>query len=356
MSTPHDKKQKTIAEQAAEWVIRYDEGDLNPSDSGELMHWLILSPIHIDEFLLASVMWDDLGELANASKKDIEQLVAVARQNVTPIDQAGTELPKQSQPAHPRTFPVWLAATAATVLLAVGVAFSLYQPTDHFATGLGEQLTVSLDDGSTVYMNTLSELTVTFSAAERKVEILSGEALFEVAKDPDRPFSVNSGAVTARALGTLFNVQKYDKTTEVTVVEGRVTVLPRSRLESSEALNGPLELNLQRSDIFSAGEQASADAVGTVRRVESPNMEKTLAWRDQRLIFVAEPLARITADFNRYNREKMKVVGEKLQNRILTATFNANEPESLLQFLEKDPKIEVVRRGNEVLIKPAVNP
>ena len=350
MSSSTPTPRKLIAEQAAELIVRIDEGSIDDADNTELMNWLSKSPIHIDEFLLASAMWRQLDGLQGTVNENIDALVKKARQNVIPITESTPDLMVQDSRKPSRRRFQWVAA-AASVLLCLGLLISPQDTSNRIATDVGEQLTFILDDGTIVHLNTLSELQIAFSEEIRHVDLLRGEAMFSVAKDVNRPFRVASGLVTVRALGTKFNVYQNNGTTYVTVVEGKVSVLPEAEVKAMEKLNRPLNLNVSKREIYAKGEQAIADDKGNITRVVEPSLEKAVAWRDRRLVFQGEPLVSIASEFNRYNQRKLEVQDEELKQRSLIATFNADDPESLLSFLEKDPGIEVFRGESHVLIR-----
>src|SRR5260221_5540279 len=93
-----------------------------------------------------------------------------------------------------------------------------------YSTDVGERRSLTLDDGSTVDLNARSKVRIEFSKAERRVDLIEGQALFQVAKNMDRPFIVKSGEATVRAVGTQFDVDRKATGTTVTVLEGRVVV------------------------------------------------------------------------------------------------------------------------------------
>jgi hypothetical protein len=111
----------------------------------------------------------------------------------------------------------------------------LFEFQNVYATGIGEQRTVTLSDGSTVELNSQSRLRVAFHPHERDVELLEGQALFHVAHDRTRPFLVQSEGAKVRAVGTQFDVYRKSDGTVITVVEGRVAVMPESSWVNSVA-------------------------------------------------------------------------------------------------------------------------
>src|SRR5690606_14686343 len=123
-------------------------------------------------------------------------------------------------------------AAAASVVILAGALLLVFVPTrpQVYSTGIGEQRTVKLADGSIVHLNTDSSLRVEYSPATREVHLVEGEALFVVAKEPARPFRVEAGQTTVQALGTQFNVYRRAGGIEVSVIEGAVRVADKQDL------------------------------------------------------------------------------------------------------------------------------
>ena len=176
----------------------------------------------------------------------------------------------------------------------------------------------------------------------RNLELVQGEAMFEVAKDPSRPFRVRSGEITVEAIGTQFNVYRREDGVHVTVVEGTVKVetAPVAKPQPATA-----------AVTLTAGEEARSDRSGDVARIDTPDLEKHTAWREQRLVFRGDSLAAVAAEFNRYNQLQIVVVAPPSATRPITATFDAHDPESFVAFLERDPTLRVVRTSSGIEIR-----
>ena len=121
-------------------------------------------------------------------------------------------------------------------MLVLVIAGAIWWQAEHFpiyATEIGERRSITLADGSTVDLNARSRVRIEFSKKERRVDLLDGQALFQVTKDKNRPFIVSSGDATVRAVGTQFDVYRRTNSTTVTVLEGRVAVYSTAHVEST---------------------------------------------------------------------------------------------------------------------------
>ena len=213
--------------------------------------WLRVSPVHVREYLRAVEVWEGLAHPAAGSPRSREDLVREAgADNVVELSAAGPQARADRDRAaterRAREPPVgvsegdraatvrverqgfrWRRVGFAGALAAIFVlAYLGWQQTavTRVTTGLGEQYSRVLPDHSVVELNTQSEIRVAFTASERRVELIRGEAFFDVAKDAARPFMVVTDLATAKAIGTRFSVYRSQTGTIVTVAEGRVLV------------------------------------------------------------------------------------------------------------------------------------
>jgi transmembrane sensor len=204
------------------------------------------------------------------------------------------------------------------------------------ATGVGELCSVVLPDHSVVELNTHSEIRFDFNPTERRVELVRGEAFFVVAKDPGRPFVVVTDVATARAVGTRFSVYRRPAGTLVTVAEGKVLVRDLSGIRQSSASTGVSAVEVV------PGEQAEAQP-GKPVVMHQAALQRSLAWREHRLIFAGEPLANVVEEFNRYNVTVLTITEPRLRDQRISGVFDANDPESLIDFLVKVDHIPMSR-------------
>jgi transmembrane sensor len=318
------------ARQAAEWVVELRSPDRPANCEQAFADWLRVSPVHVREYLHAVEVWEGLGhpEVAGATSCDLLVREASAT-NLVRLP--GTQSPAEavSDPAPRRRFGVIrVAVPGALIVIAILVYLGWRQLSVlDVATGVGEQHSTVLPDHSIVELNTQSEIRVAFNSAERRVELLRGEAFFDVSKDPARPFVVYTDVATAKAVGTRFSVYRALTGTIVTVAEGRVLV--RHHTEAVEVVPGT---------------QAEARPDRPVQ-MHTANIARTLAWRERRLVFDGAPLEEVVKEFNRYNSPPLVIADPRLNGQRISGVFGANDSESLLDFLVKMDHVTIHRDG-----------
>jgi transmembrane sensor len=197
-----------------------------------------------------------------------------------------------------------------------------------YATTTGEQRSITLDDGSVVELNTRSRVLVRFTKQEREVDLIEGQAQFQIQKDPTRAFVVHSGASLVRAVGTEFDVYRKKTATTVSVLEGRVAVA-RTNLASPPVL-------------VCAGEQAIVPESGVAATALRPSDAAAVkAWTQHRLVFRSTPLAEVVAEFNRYNVRQMALRDPNLGGILISGVFSSTQPAALLRFLSEQPGVKI---------------
>jgi transmembrane sensor len=325
--------------QAADWVVQLHSPDRAANCEREFAEWLRASPLHVREYLYAVEVWEDLADPAIDAGSSPQQLVGAAADSGLldfPIA-AGVagRLSRPRQRVRPRLSA--LAATLSVVLALLYVGWRYFSGFD-VTTAIGEQRSAVLPDHSIVQLNTQSEIRVDYTSKERHVELVRGEAFFEVAKDPTRPFIVSTEVATARAVGTRFSVYRAPAATIVTVEEGRVLV--RDTQIVADSIAGPAG-QAEAVEVV-PGTQAEARP-GRPVQMRQVDVDRSLAWRERRLIFEGEPLARVVQEFNRYNSPPLEIVDPRLLDQRISGIFGADDPESLLDFLAKVDHISVSR-------------
>jgi transmembrane sensor len=243
-----------------------------------------------------------------------------------------------STPWH-RKLVLYVAATIAAMTFSAVVYFG--SPTQTvYVTGIGEQSSYKLQDGSVVVLNTDTQVKVDYSREARNLRLVKGEALFRVEREAGRPFVVTAGDTSVRAIGTEFNVRRRGEgATEVAVVEGvvQVTAAPRAALGDAGALK------------LAAGEQARVTGAGVkVSGNQSP--DEVLSWRQRRLAFKDARLADVAAEFNRYNHSQLRVEGAAQEMR-MTGIFDADHPQALALYAQKNPALTVRADGDNWIIR-----
>jgi transmembrane sensor len=345
MNSSEEQVRAAIAEQAGEWFVENDERPLDAQDSAALAAWLKISPVHIEEFLGVSAIARDLGEARTDPEYTLEAILARARAQEEPGVQAlgsRDSFAVRARPSRP-----WLAravAMAASVVLSLGLFLwwnarhAAQQPLAEnitelrFQTRHGEQLSRRLADNSILHLNTDSAVTIRYGKTERLVTLTAGQAGFEVAHEPDRPFLVLAGSAQIVDIGTQFDVRLEQNFTVVTVVEGRVEVGPNARQPQAARF---VEL--------AAGQQVSLAEREWPAVPVMVDVQSTTAWLRQEIVFDHEPLERVAAEYNRYTAKPIEIATPALRNMQITGVFSTDDPGAFIAFLRslKGVRVEV---------------
>lgn len=249
----------------------------------------------------------------------------------------GTRRPRR----RPRRVPRWPAA-AMLLLAAVGLA-GWWQlggvERAGYATALGETQEVVLADGSAVVLSSDSRVEAAYSRRQRRLQLMQGEAFFEVAPEPGRPFAVEAEGRRVVAVGTRFSVRRDGGDLRVAVTEGRV------RLED-DAQPGAAPT------LLAAGMVATAGRDGVrLRRQSAEELEDLLSWREGVLVFRGTPLAEAVAEFNRYNAHKLVVDDPAIAAIPVGGSFRWANTDAFVRVLEQGFGLHAERRDGETSIR-----
>lgn len=323
--------QEQIAAEAADWFVLLQESN----DAGvreEFTQWLLRSPAHLREFLAVTRAWGQMS-VVSADALPLDRLIEEARADVD--EPNVVQLPKRASPLaehelridrRKRRWSLRVAAAAAVAVLALGVSLAghWWQQRQAIVTVVGEQRTLLLEDGSVVRLNTDSRIRVRFADKERRIELPQGEALFQVAKDAQRPFLVVTPQATVRAVGTEFNVRTLATGTAVAVLEGKVEV------------RGVVQPEVpQVKTQLAAGERATVEQGGQIQSGGGPSLEQVLAWADRKVVFRETTLTDVIDELNRYQTRPIRIADPQLATLRINGSFSVNDVESLLVYLER---------------------
>lgn len=233
--------------------------------------------------------------------------------------------------AFAASFAMFLLAQLAVSFLGTAV-----QPT-HYATGPGERLIVTLDDGSTATLDASSRLSVMFDRSERRLDLQSGQALFEVAKGDHRPFVVDAGKRAIVAHGTLFNVWRRPDRLRVVLVEGSIGVGQPHDVATSAIM-------MQANQVL--------DIEGSTALLRSdPNVAAAIGWREGILQFDNVPLADALDQMNRYATRPIRLSDPILGKTRISGMFHVGDIVAFLGALDTSLGIRIVKQGrSEVVI------
>jgi transmembrane sensor len=351
-------------EEAADWHDRLESEEASEATRAEFSAWLIRSPVHIEEFLSVCAMHRAITATLRSDPERIADLLDEASSpDINVIDIADLTTDDMPQPRKHRS-PIrftWQVAAAAVVIMTLAVVAILNLTpvgfADRFTTTIGEQRWVALDDGSTVHLNTDSEIRVRMTKKTRCITLLRGEAVFDVEHDPVRPFQVLVDTVLVEAVGTRFNIHRKDEQVVVTVLEGKVVVRPKSSqslasrvlvieskdepaqepgpVPSPESSQPQADAAIAPSQLLrlDAGQQTTIRADGSKVTPAIADISRVTAWTKRRIVFDSDPLESVVEEFNRYNRSHLEIVDPALKDRRITGAFNIDDPDGFLVLL-----------------------
>jgi transmembrane sensor len=230
-------------------------------------------------------------------------------------------------------------AAGAVALLAVGLGLSPFvgaaRRADPGRVAVSVPSRQVLPDGTEVQLRGDAMLTVDFSGALRRVNLSRGEAYFQVAKDPARPFVVGALGIEVRAVGTAFSVQLGAAQVEVLVTEGRVAVAeaPANVAAADLPRAGPAYVDAGQLAVVAAG----APQVINLPAAQSADR---LAWRIPRIEFTATPLAEAIARLNRLSAVQLSLGDDSLANLRISGVVRTDNGEALVRLLVANYEVD----------------
>ena len=306
-----------IEQQAAEWLIREDRG-LDLRERAEFESWLSGNLQSRVAYLRLKRTWHNADQLSC-----LRTSVAIPRASL--VARFGSTLPK--------------LAAAAVVLATVGIGARYFlQPTfTVVSTGIGQQRTLSLSDGTRIELDTNTSLKTREAGSTRTVMLERGQVYFDVAHDEHHPFVVIAGSRRISDLGTKFSVYRNGENIKVVVKEGKV------RLDDLGANPGPPVIADINSVVI-----AKLDGTLMARRT-SEEVERELTWRRGLLIFNDEPLPSVAREFNRYNVKQMRVA-PNAQNIKIGGSFRADDVQGFKALLQQIFALKIQDRDGEIYV------
>jgi transmembrane sensor len=245
-------------------------------------------------------------------------------------------------------------ATAALVLIAfTGVSLThpgfmrsadgIASSHDHLVlrTGVGERATASLEDGSTVVLNTNSVLEINYSKLRRDVRLVAGQVLFKVAHDTARPFVVAAANHAVVAVGTEFEVRLEGEKMRVALLQGRVRVESIAGHRDSAADEGVA--------VMAPGEQLTASSAGVV--INHANVQELVSWQTGRVRFDNARLADAAAEMNRYSTTKIVLDDPAAENIRITGAFRAGQSYLFAQTVGEAFPLNVEQSGDTIRLR-----
>ena len=327
-----DAKSETRSrrDSAAYWLVRLQTEDVDELEYEKFKTWLTSNEENTAEFAAVTHLWDSMDDIESADR--LEHLAFATNER------------KGDQPSSRRRIGTGMVAVL-TLLCLIPIGFTFLSRDSSrpltYSTATGENRTVLLDDGSVVHLNTRTTLRWQFHEDIRRVDLIKGEALFDVTPEADRPFVVHAGAGMVRVLGTRFNVHRKNGTdVVVTVLEGRVEVA-----DVDVHISEP---NWQRS--LTANQKVQYRDAGLASEVTETVAVESVSWRDGVMIIEDQTLVEIVAELNRYSKRRIVILDPSLSDLRAGGVVSVRDIRAALEFFENSGVFRLIETSDSFLL------
>ncbi len=365
-----------INQEAAQWVLLLeDTPELSKQQISELNTWVATSEVHRE---CLENMVNSWGEMDLLSSVMLPQ--EMSKQSIFSTLQAKFLFPVLVIYAFLSTCikqrnqllrPVLSVPILACVLTWLVISFNPIETKTEglvFNTKMGESLSHVMPDGSILWLNSSTKILVNYSDDFRRINLVKGEAHFEVAKDATRPFEVYADNRLIRAIGTAFTVHKLNGTIEVLVSEGTVelaivnntlVVIPDDyqaiqigqNLEDKKSLLTNNKVTKQPANVtkilgtLTAGQRISIpvqnDNISDIDELDTSEVTRFLSWKEGKLVFAGESLEEVIKEITRHTPVQIDVLDPQLKSMRIGGQFQVGETDALFYVLESGFGISV---------------
>lgn len=318
-------------DEASLWIARLDR-KLSKSEEVELQNWLAQDAENAKALMRLAQLWDKMDRLSLLS--EIVQI----------------------QPRK-KSYAVRYAMAASFLFACIGVFLLMpstaekQNPELAYQTSVGEQRKIFLEDGSTLILNTDSQVQVIYSAKQRLLLLKRGEIHIDVAHDTSRPLRVVANDKVVQAVGTAFDVRVLNSTkVKLWVTEGRVAIADNKHIANPAAME---KEPLNKPNLFiSKGEKAILSGLNQqVEKISDGEMTAQLSWQQGNIVFRGETLDEAVLEFNRYSDKIFVIQDPSLKQIRIAGVFKIGDTPSLLSTLQNNFDIQYqYDKGNKILL------
>ena len=331
--------------EASEWFVRLRSEEADVENLARFQRWLEADPGNPVAYRKICASWSAIGEHASAPE------IMIGRRDAL----EGARRAARGRWQHrSRVRHAWVAGIAFfLVCIVAGVWWQTRA--DVYSTGIGERRTVTLSDGSVVTLDARSRVRVKYRDSTRSITLQEGQARFDVAKDPRRPFRVEAGQETIVALGTKFNVELVSRNVLVTLIEGQVAVtVTKANLSAPGHSAGDVQVSGQPGGESAVIELAAGESLhvrhdGEVTHLRKVNLARITGWQDGKMFFDNEPLSTAVERVNRYAREQIQVDPSAADVRV-SGVFNTGDASAFVEAVTAYFPVEA-RRGEDSAVQ-----
>lgn len=330
----------TVTSQAANWHALNRSGPLSAADRHAFMDWLVAAPEHLREYLELGVLCNDLGEalacedvdalLTSSDSANNEKVVAL------PVHTSDAIRNRARSEQRRRLRPAWAAAAFAGVVATILAAWFSASDSQLYEVQNGPPQRKILADGSTLWLDAGSRVTVHVSPLQRNVDVQRGRAAFVVAGER-RPFHVHAAGLRIRDIGTTFSVALQREQARIDVLEGRVQV-------TADTDSRPIA-------ILDAGQSARVAYQDNHADLSQEQPAAISGWWHGRIVFRDEELRDVVDQFNRRNRKQVVLEDTQASAVRITGNLRADSVDALSAYLRTQPMLDVREETDQIHVR-----
>lgn len=345
------ERHRRATEDAASWYLDQQDG-MDQTQREQFVAWLRQSPLHVTEYLAIAHLHGDLG-----AASALDPLTAAELGELAAGDTSVVALPMPAAPTAPRvTVPqrrawAWLAQAAALVLILFAGSAVWHSPGmkawDSYASDAQSVRSAALTDGTAVQLDRDSIVVVQIDAHARRMDVLRGGALFDVAHDPARPLRVRLGPNELEDIGTVFDAHHAVDGARVTVVSGKVKLWQHDGKPWSWNADG------QQAPLAEliAGQEATMHMDGSLDVVDKhADLAHSTAWLPADIHFERASVADVARRFNAYSSRPLRIDDTRIGATLISGRFHARDMDSFIAYLLTLPDVRAVRDNDGVRI------
>jgi len=330
-----------LEKEAVRWHVRLNGGAASGEDWMAFTRWLETDPAYNAAYDAVARIWDAAGALAEPATKQEE---AELSENVIafPFYRLRT-----AARARPIVFGGGFGVAIAATLLVLAAPVFLSDQSVSYSTGVGEQRTIMLADGTSVMLNTNTDITIRYGKKMRQVDMKRGEAFFSVHHDQARPFTVAVNDLKVTDVGTRFDIRNDLDRTQVSVTEGIVDIgLVIANGEHPGLQPKPLRLTAGDQAVYHMGHDIVTNTF---------DVEQLTAWKQGQLVFENDDLATVTAELNRYFDRPVILAEADLGNLRFSGVLQIHDQKRALRDLTAFFSLKTKETHSSVLLLHKLN-
>ncbi|MEM0909602.1 MAG: FecR domain-containing protein [Pseudomonadota bacterium] len=341
---------RQMVREAQDWRDKIQSGRLSERERGEFENWLAKDSRHLEVYNQAETYW---AAFEFIRPEEIEDKLR-KRSLLLRLEIAVRKSSLLLNFKRPRIATAIMLGTLAFASFFISQLIFTNNVESQYATVIktyqtevGQTQVITLIDGTEATLGANSQISTKYSKDKRLIQLIKGAAIFNVVSDLERPFSVESGKITATALGTVFEVRNNGGVSRVSVAEGIVEVTHPYLVGNHSS-----KLTIRRQ--LYAGEQIAASESG-LRSVEKIEVDRIGAWLKEMIIYKGATLTEIIADVNRYSTTPaiLHNIPEHIANSEINVSFQLSDTDAMIRALpELFPIVVDASNENHILITP----